>query len=172
MTKAKFNNCINRIRHGERRELKRIYDEYYAKITYTAVLIVKDYHTAQDIASEVMLYILQNAADIGTVEYPDAWMQAITKNRAIDFVRKDSRIIYTDDESLLSGSYGFPTEAYYEMVEDIRELTQEEQDLIEMHYVYGYNYKEISEMTDTPVGTIKSRIYKIKKKIAHLKKYL
>lgn len=172
MTKAEFNKYIKKIRLGDANGLKRIYDEYYAKITYTAVLVVKDYHIAQDIASEVMLYILQNAADIGPVEYPDAWIRTIAKNRAVDFVRKDSRIVLTDGELIGHVADGFPSDVYYEMVDSIGGLTKAEQDLVELHYVYGYKYQEIAEIINAPIGTIKRQIHNIKNKLIHLKKNL
>lgn len=175
MDKSKFNKCITQILHNNLDGLEQIYYEYFGKIIYTAMIYTRDYHASEDIASDIILYILQNANVIGVIEDPNAWINNIAKKRAIDYIRKDSHSIKVsefDASKLYSGNFQNNEVLFANFITLTSKLTEHEQQLIELHYIYGYKYKELSKILNLPVGTIKSQIYAIKNKIKEFKKYL
>jgi len=161
------------IRKGNPRGLEDIYYAYYEKIKYSACLILKDIHASEDIASIVLKYILEKTDKIPYVENPDAWIIKISRNLAIDYIRKKSKTISLDSDF-------FDAIPVRDNNSNLRlsfekcflELTGLEQKILLFHYVYGYKYREISRILKRPIGTIKSDIRKIKSKLEHLKNFL
>ena len=173
MDKYRFNQLLEKIRTGDNNALEPIYREYYGKLTYSAMQILRNYSEATDIASEIFLHILKSADSIGYIKYPDAWMRQLAKNFAIDYVRHNSMLILTEDLPIRPDPPLYENTALHlEISNEVRKLSAHKQDLFELHYIYGYKYKEISRMLDIPVGTIKRQFHEIKTELQNLKKYL
>lgn len=170
MNKIEFNKCLEAIKSGNKRGIEKIYYEYYGKITFIATLLTNDVFESKDIASQIMLYILENAKKLETVNNPNAWISTIARNHAINFIRKDSKFIKTEeikDSTLLDNVF---SEEYFDLVEFIKRQTKQEQQIFEMHFIYGYKYKEISEKLNLPLGSIKRIIHDLKLKIIKIYK--
>ncbi len=141
------------------------------KIIFSVLRYIHDCDEAKDIASDIILFILQNADKIGVVENPNSWICSVSKHYAINFIRKDSKILKTDK---LYASTSCPPnmELCDELTESIQRLSELEQTLLELQFVYGYKNKELSKMLKTPVVTKKRQVYTIKAKLKNLKKFL
>lgn len=172
MNKRKFNKLLDKLRNHDNSALEPIYNEYHGRITYTALQIVRDYSEATDIASDIFLYLLENADSVDYIEYPDAWMRRLTKNFSIDFVRRDAKLMKTDNFVFKNDSEPNISEKAclcLEIAAAVGRLSEQQQNLFELHYIYGFKYKEIAATLSIPIGTIKRKIQEIK---TELKKYL
>ena len=54
---------------------------------------------------------------------------------------------------------------YLEVEEALGQLTDEQRELIHLKYLQDVKIKEIAEMTATPEGTVKTRLYKALKSL-------
>jgi len=166
-----FNQCLDRIRSGDTCGLEPIYNKYYEKMSFSAFTKVKNIEDAKDIASEFLKYILNNAHEIPYINHPSAWIFQSIRNRAVDYIRKDSKTAYlaeyASDAFSKTPDYDLPVL----IAEAIEKLTDAEKEIFELHYIYGNKYTEISKMINKPVGTIKRQVYEIKQKLRHLKDY-
>lgn len=172
MLKGKFNHCLDNIRNGNNNGLLDIYNEYFNKMTLTALMKVNEIEDAKDIASNFLLYLLENAKSIPYIEYPNAWVYQSIRNLSVSFIRKDSRTIKIEDcnENIFSTDYDF--DLYNLLTDGINALQDNEKEIFIKHYIYGFKYQGISEMLGMPIGTIKRQIFEIKEKLHNLKKYL
>ena len=168
MNPIKFNNYLEKIAKGDINELAHIYNEYYSKMVMTAANKVKNIEDAQDIASSLLEYILQNACTIGYIKSPTAWIVTSIRNRAINFIKKDSRTVAYAECSEDSLTSNIDNDKKLIIIESIDSLSEMEKEILDLHFNYGYKYKEISEQLGRTIGTIKSDISIIKKKLAHL----
>lgn len=98
---------------------------------------------------------------------PMAWMSSIARHQALDLLRRrGSRENYerTDTDSYIDSAADL-TKPFHEMTADatlliqcLEKLPEGARECIVRAYCEGYSHEELSQRTDTPVGTIKSWI--------------
>jgi len=90
------------------------------------------------------------------------WLLVVTRNRAIDFVRRRKPSDSPEDVVLHSKTnLASETERNLLMVkvrDHLNSLPPEQQQTLNMAYFEGLSHTEIAEQTGDPLGTVKSRI--------------
>ena len=154
--------------------LKEIWNIYYPKLcVFIGNSYSSDYETTGDIARDILLKIFEKIESYNPEYRFSTWIYMIARNHMTDLYR-----------SSCSGKMDYADEKYITEVPDIsinieedlilrenvlslekavEELFQEEKELIYLRYYEKLKYPEISAVTNLPVGTIKNRIYLLKK---------
>lgn len=88
--------AIRDIAHGDRNAIGVIYDCAYKQIYSVAWSVVKNREDAEDVSQETLCEILRCASSYrgGNAK---AWVLAIARNRALDLVKKQSRLTLRED---------------------------------------------------------------------------
>ena len=139
-------NLIKALRSGDRNAInnafKDIYETYVKLIAFVVGEYVKDEETVKDLVNETFLKLFNSADKVSeNVKY---YLVTTAKNLAVDHNKRIKRekaslsivdIPYEDEYSL----------DYTEAVENLKKhLKGEEVDIILMHVIYGYTFKEIA----------------------------
>ena len=169
MDTKEFNLCLEKIRCGETRALEPIYNAFKRLMYFTALKEVNNVTDADDIVSEIFKYILSNASTIGYVENPPAWLTKAVRYSANRSKKNKSKTAYIDDLSQSNFSHAPDIDLKILLCISLKQLTETESDIFDLHYLCGYKYKEISKMLSRPVGTIKRIVHTIRIKLKHLK---
>ena len=90
------------------------------------------------------------------------WLAVVSRNRAIDALRRKRPTESVDDMALAS-NYNLADEAERNSLMDrargvIQLLPIEQRKTLEMAFFDGLTHSEIAEMTGDPLGTVKTRI--------------
>ena len=154
--------------------------ERYARYAYAlAYRIVREASTAEDVVQDVFLSIWRKAASYhkqhGCVR---SWLQAIVHHRAIDCIRASAHheYQYTSLEDVSEPAYNYTSSStapgkkleVWEVVwheersallrSILKQLPQEQRQVIELGYFGGYTHAEIAERWHLPLGTVKGRM--------------
>lgn len=168
MADQTLNALIDAVAHGDRTAFRSLYNATSAKLFGVALRILKSREMAEDVLQDVYLKVWDAAPDyrpeLGT---PFSWMVAITRNRAIDVLRK-RREVATDDDAHEaennpdSGPDPFELAAQSRALKSLlgcmERLEPEHRRCLLMAYYYGYTHEEIADRVSKPVGTVKSWI--------------
>jgi RNA polymerase sigma-70 factor (ECF subfamily) len=140
-----------------------LYDRYSAVVYAVALRVLGDTMAAEDVLQEVFLQLWRNpSAFDATRGSLGAWLAVISRNRAIDALRK--RKPETDIEDVVvSVAPDLASEAdRSRAAEKVRGLLgampQPQRSVLEMAYFQGLSHSEIAIKTGEPLGTIKTRI--------------
>jgi RNA polymerase sigma-70 factor (ECF subfamily) len=120
---------------------------------------LKDEEIAKDILQETFLKAMKVSLE---EEKAKNYLFKIAKNLAINYLRKEGRLVY--EEELLEGNVEDP-EYIIENRDIWRPLNEIEKEVLILYYYKGYSYEEISKKLRIPLNTVKSHIYRAKKKI-------
>jgi RNA polymerase sigma-70 factor (ECF subfamily) len=120
---------------------------------------LKDEEIAKDILQETFLKAMKVSLE---EEKAKNYLFKIAKNLAIDYLRKEGRLVY--EEELLEGNVEDP-EYVIENRDIWRPLNEIEKEVLILYYYKGYSYEEISKKLRISLNTVKSHIYRAKKKI-------
>ena len=162
--------------------LSALYDRYNRLVFSLALNVVGDRATAEEITLDVFTRVWEKAltyqADQARVH---TWLTRITRNRSIDILRRRSSrdehhtVSWTDvtDEAIPNGSPNPEEFAEFSLQQTrikaaIVQLPVEQQQALALAYFKGYSHRQIAELLDQPLGTIKTRLRLALHKLRHL----
>lgn len=145
------------------------------RLTYYALSLTSDQDRAQNLLQETFLKALIYKDKFTPETNFKAWIYIIMKNTFINEYRKGVKTRNTLDVSNYDvylrfqkdNSYSSPENIYNtkEILKCINALEDEFKVPFNM-FLDGYKYKEIADHLDLPIGTVKSRIFFARKKLA------
>ena len=151
------------VQKGDEYAMASLFDRY-SKIVYSVALrVLRDPASAEDVLQEIFMQIWRNPdCFIATRGSLGGWLAVVSRNRAIDALRRKRPTEQVDDMALAS-PYNLADEAERNsMMEKARSvihlLPTEQRKALEMAFFDGLTHSEIAEMTGDPLGTVKTRI--------------
>jgi RNA polymerase sigma factor (sigma-70 family) len=159
---------LERVATGQLDALEELYDRYRTMAYSIALRITADPSTAEDVVQDAFLCAWRNAARYiegrGSVK---TWLLSIVHHRAVDSLRRRRPTIeLPDTESLPPAALTLP-DVWPEVAAGLdreavrsalRVLSDAQREALELAYFGGLTQQEIATRTDTPLGTVKSRM--------------
>jgi len=156
---------ISKIAKGCESALKKLYDTTISQVYGLAYKILSNNPDADEVALDVFKQIWNKALDYepdrGTAT---AWLITMTRSRAIDRIRSDTKRKTTNEPLLRDALDNAPIPDEISDVREKRELidkalselTPQQRQSIELAYFKGLSQSEISKQMNEPLGTVKS----------------
>lgn len=169
MTGKEFDENIIGILNGDKNALKRIYDEFGHAVYSLALTILKDCQAAEDVSQEVFIKVWNNADKYKIGAKPKAWIMKITRNEAIDYMRKQKHEMYIDE---IDGEYkknrviaedNLLKRMYFD--ETVSVLPDTDREIIVMRILGDLTYKDISRLLKMPIGTVTWKYWRSLRKL-------
>lgn len=154
---------LSGIRSGRQDAMTAFFDRYSRMVYSVAMRVLNDSSEAEDVMQETFIRVWQNpgafTAGRGSL---GGWLMVVTRNRAIDRLRRRKPTDPTDMFTLPSSiSLANESERVF-LLEKVRNvmaaLPEEQRKALEMAFFEGRTHSEIAEKTGEPLGTIKTRI--------------
>jgi len=166
-------------RNGDRASFSRLVDAYQRELFHFLVRFVGDRAAAEDIFQDSFLQVHQSAAQFDPQRRFRPWLFTIAANKARDYLRAQSRrpanqlqaaISPSNDDSgefidLLKSDDKSPSEPMekrelQELVQKtVMEMPANFREILLLSYFHQFPYKQIGEILDIPLGTVKSRLH-------------
>lgn len=147
-----------------------LYEEHYRYLRHFLIGLTKNNETADDIIQELFSRILTNPESVLNVSYSKSWLIKGAKNTLLDHYKK-KRPVLLEDERLIEQMLidtNTPEVSLFvsEQLEAVLgKLSDTDKAIILAKEYYGYDYKEISDLLDIPVPTLKSKVFRMRKKL-------
>ncbi len=169
---AEEGELFERLLQQDLRAFETLYDRYSSLVYSTALRIVSDPSTAEDVMQEVFLrlwrrpenYVPQRGRFV-------IWILSVTRNRAIDELRTRGRRLKREtlpswnvEDSLSAVSSDDPAgdvqlnDERRIIIRALAKLPPEQRQPIELAYFRGLTQQEIANLLHQPLGTVKTRI--------------
>lgn len=167
------------VSNGDKNALKNIYDMLGQQVYNLSFSILKDHHLAEDNSQEVFLKLYNESNTFKKGSNCKAWIMSITRNNAIDMLRKQKNIIYTDfmnengteDSELLKdniSSFEANSCSKLTLKDAMNCLDDSSREIVFLHLDTGLKFKEINELMDIPLGTVAWKYREALKKLKDL----
>ncbi|MEK3765821.1 RNA polymerase sigma factor [Solibacillus sp. FSL K6-4121] len=150
--------------------IEEIYNEHYAYLRNFLIGLTKSDVIADDIIQDFFTKILVSPSVVTEVKYMRSWLITGVKNTLLDYYKKKKPELLQDEhiiETLLVDNYTPEVSATInnelEMV--LSKLSTSEKAIIIAKEYYGYDYNEISDLLNIPVSTIKSIVFRMRKRM-------
>jgi RNA polymerase sigma-70 factor, ECF subfamily len=134
--------------------------------------LVRDDGLAEELTSDVMVEVWRSAGKYGGRSRARTWVFGIAHHKAIDALRKRRATLVPLDELLGAASDAETPEAAVLRADERRRLedaltslSPEHRAVLELTYVEGFSQKEIADVVDCPVATVKTRAFYAKQRL-------
>lgn len=164
-----------RARKGDGKAFGLLIRGYLTRVYRTALLFVHNSEDAADICQEVLIraYRAFPRFDPARPLYP--WLYRITRNVCINHVRRrDAATVAMEDLGWVPSTYEGPEAQAVRAgeAESIRRamarLSESHREILSLKHYADCSYAEIAEILDIPIGTVMSRLYNARRRLADI----
>jgi RNA polymerase sigma-70 factor (ECF subfamily) len=141
-----------------------------------AYWLVKDADLAKDIAQDSWGTIITKISHLENPESFGSWAMRIVYTKSLDCIKNNKKSLkhletYKYEQDTIEIEKTDTNIIKEELLISIKQLPENQQVVIGLFYVQDYSLKEISDLLNIQVGTVKSRLFhareKLKQKLKH-----
>ncbi len=153
---------------GDEQAFRQIYDRHADRITGYIVTFCGDEHIAADVTQETFEYLFRKVDEYEPNAPLHSLLYKVARNtcyKKLRNKRKEANVDLNWDELEPSPHTSEPDEhlSEQERVEHIRETIQQlpehVREVVILRVMEGLKYREISDVVEVPLGTVKSRLH-------------
>ena len=154
---------LERVRARDHKAMTDLFDRYGCMVYSVALRVLHDTGHAEDVMQDVFFSLWTNSASFEAKRGSlGAWLLVVTRNRAIDALRR-RRPSDPVDEVVLPANTNLASEAERNAImEKVRKamnaLPLDQQKSLQLAFFDGLSHSEIAAQTGDPLGTVKTRI--------------
>lgn len=170
----KIHFLVLRCQVGDHQAFRELYTEFHQKTLRFLKSLVKS-EEAFDLNQEVWISVYQRIASLDDVSRFKYWLFQITRNKAMDYLRKNKRLDYFDELIHITSPKSSTLDdgdsdlINHKRINKAREsLSPKLNEVVELYYFQGMDYEEVALIVGCSIGTVKSRMHNAKNKIKEL----
>ena len=170
---------INAYQHGDGKSFEELVARYQRELFHFLVRFTGDRASADDIFQETFLQVHQSASDFDPTRRFRPWLFTIAANKARDMRRAKARRPTSPLQASIGGSSDSESGEFIDLLQSSAQLPDEPmqgeelqqkvqkmvmtlpdhlREILLLSYFHQFPYKQISDILDIPLGTVKSRI--------------
>ena len=169
---------VSQIKSGNKKALGKLVERHKQVAYRIALGLVGNRDDAFDISQEAFMRVYKSANTFDNSKPFLPWFYTIISNLSRSWLRKrksrDYRLVDVDDVSFLLVDESNPEmamekrEAIAGLRSALLQLSFEDREIITLQHFRGMSYGEIAQMLNIPRGTVMSRLYYARKRLADL----
>ena len=162
-------DLLSTVAKGDQGAFATLYDRVGGQVYGLVRRVLRDPSQSEEVTQEVLLEVWRSASRFDRSRgSANGWIMTMAHRRAVDRVRseqssrnRDERIAVRDSGEAAFDSVAEDVEIRLEQ-QQVRQaldgLTDLQREAIELAYYQGYTYRQVAELLDTPLGTVKTRL--------------
>jgi RNA polymerase sigma-70 factor (ECF subfamily) len=166
---------IGRIAQGDLRAFEELYRAYYPRLTRFLANVARRPQLVEEVLDDTMLVVWNRPEGYNGQCKPSTWIFAIAYRKALNALRRgDEPVEDTGAEGRASGEPGpeqltGQRQARRVLIDAMAELSPDHRAVVDLTYFHEIGYREIAEIMDCPVDTVKTRMFHARR---HLRRTL
>ncbi len=165
-------NYIDLSCQGDMEAFAQLYEETKSSVYGFALAILKDPTTAEDVLQDTYLHIYGSCRSYHAMGKPMAWILTITRNLALMKIRENNHRVNlpedVDIEDYFDQSPQMAPEERLLLQATLKELSDQELQVIMLHAVSGFKHREIAKLLHLPLSTVLSSYSRGCKKVKRM----
>jgi RNA polymerase sigma-70 factor, ECF subfamily len=153
---------------GSRSALEQLYHGYHRKLARFLSRFTSRYENVEEIINDTFMVVWQNANDFRNDSRVSTWIFGIAYRTALKSLRRQKNqaaALSLDESPEQSVDPQADAEVQDWVACGLNCLTVEHRLTLELAYRMGHSLEEIAAITDTPVGTVKARMFHARRRL-------
>jgi len=169
ITQRRDNSLIKSTLSGDHKAFARLTDYYKRTVYKLGMSFFKNEADTDDFVQEVFIKVYLHLKSFNGDSLFSTWLVKIAYNTAINSKTRRKEYLPIADETVLEDADYTPEEKQIRLAtqeavrEAVKELPENNSICLELYFFYDMSYEEISVITEFPLNTIKSHIFRAKK---------
>ena len=182
LTREQEREIIQKVLSGDTEAFEALVLEHQNKVYSLALRMVGNEEDALDMAQEAFIRAFNSLSGFRGDSKFSVWLYRLTSNICIDFIRSRAKkrtvsMTWTDEEGGDAGELEIPDETWSPETQLERRMTRESvqrgldslspqyREILLLLEINGLSYEEIGRALGIEEGTVKSRIFRARKKL-------
>lgn len=172
-------DLLRRIASRDRHAIRELYERYYRRLFAYVFRVTRDTEVVEEVLNDVMLAVWRQAARFEGRSRPSTWIFGIAYHKSMKALRRQHRQPVADDDGPEPDDLATRSQPGPESLMARRELASalgralatlppEQRSAVELTFFHGFSYREIAEIAECPVGTVKTRMFHARRKLREL----
>ncbi|MBS4210454.1 sigma-70 family RNA polymerase sigma factor [Bacillus sp. FJAT-50079] len=156
-----MDKLVKKAQKGDERAYITLFQQYKVDIYRMAYVYVKNQEDALDVVQETAYKSFSQIKTLKNPEYFKTWLIRIAINTAISHLRKEKRVVHLNPEYAESfPAKGSDVSLQITLKDLIEELNEDEKSVVLLKFYQDHTIREISNLLDMPLGTVKTILYR------------
>jgi RNA polymerase sigma-70 factor (ECF subfamily) len=166
---------LARVAGGDRRAFEQLYRIWAPRVFRFVDRLLGDHARSEEVTDDVMLEVWKNAPRFEGRSRPSTWVLGIARLKALSALRARRPGPEEIDDASAPAD---PAEAVDERLDReasaarvrgaLASLSAEQREVVELTFFHGLAYDEIAALVGCPLGTVKTRMFHARKRLAPL----
>ena len=165
---SQIRDLLAKVANKDGAAFQQLYDQFADRVYRYAFTILHDKHLAEEIAQETMIAVWNGADRFAGRSKASTWIFGIARNQAFTLLRKEKRAENTDTPELVQADPSKHIIQHERVMTALNELSADHREVVYLTFYEGLSYGEISGILGIPSGTVKSRMFHAKRKLAEV----
>jgi RNA polymerase sigma-70 factor (ECF subfamily) len=162
------NELLVDVANGNPRALEVLYLKYRRRVARFVARVTPRYESIEEIINDTFMAVWKNATNFRKASHVSTWIFAIAYRTALKSLRRqknhwDTQELGDDPPQTIDPVVA--TEVQDWLTHGLNRLPIEERLTLELAYHMGYSMEEIAAKTDSPVGTVKARMFRARERL-------
>lgn len=156
-----MDRLVKKAQKGNSRAFLKLFQKYEEDIYRMAFVYVKNESDALDVVQEVAYRSFKKIDTLKNPEYFKTWLIRIAITYSIDLIRKNQKVVQFRpeyNEKIALEDEDIPLSVTLQ--ELLEKLNEQERMIVMLKFYEGYSFSEIAELTNMPLGSVKSLLYR------------
>lgn len=165
---------IRQIARGDREAFENLFQAYQRRLGAYLYRILNDTEAVGEVANDVMVAIWKQARTFLGRSQPSTWILGIARYKALSRLRQEKpraavqeldraeeRAASIDDQE----ADAIRSELSEKLERALLELPMEQCEVVQLTFFQGLSYQETAEVLHCPLNTVKTRLFRAKKRL-------
>ena len=156
---------IDRVRGGDLRAFEQLYRTYHGRLAHFLMRMLRRKGVVDEVLNDTLLVVWKRADSFNGNSKVSTWIFAIAYRKALKALRKlDDPMEDTFADKRPSHEPGpeqqlDQTQTRAALADALHDLSADHRTVVDLAYFHEMGYREIAEIMDCPVDTVKTRMY-------------
>lgn len=166
---------IERLRAHDLRAFETLYRSYHPRLTRFLLSLTHRPHLVEEVLNDTMLVVWRQPERFNGASKLSTWIFAIAYRKALKAMKRQDEPVEDREAEIRPSPEPGPEQrlssrqAKAVLLDAMRELSPHHRAVVDLTYFHEIGYREIAEIMDCPVDTVKTRMFHARR---HLKRKL
>jgi len=162
---------LARVSAGDLQAFERLYRMYQPRLARFLISMLQRQQLVEEVLDDTMMVVWQTAGSFRGSSKPSTWIFAIAYRKALKAKLRWPDPVEDDEyDTRISDEPGPDDQLHHQRLhnalrEAMETLTAEHRAVVDLTYFHGMGYREIAEIVECPVDTVKTRMFHARRRL-------
>lgn len=157
---AVYKDIVQSLKKGEVEPLIEWIDVRKSKLYKMAWAYLRNHGDVEDVFHNTIIKVVENISKLKKQEAFESWFISILLNECRKILRDKRRLLPSEEIEIINNTSPYTYDIKVDLINGLKSIDDGYKELIILKYYSGYSQKEIAEILDMPLGTVKTKIFR------------